>query len=101
MDELRDAEIEKFHATACDEDICRLEIAVYYAAAVCGVERIRHLRSIAEYALDRKGSVNGRSFQVLHDQVWSCIVNTDVVERTDIGMVQSAKLRALLDRNVR
>ena len=85
---LGEAKIEYFDATiACDQDVVRLQVAVQDPGSGCAAARPSpELNRDVEdpYAEYRRGSA-AHLLDVLHDDV----VGSDVVELTNVGVVES------------
>ena len=78
-------EIEEFQrARRCDQHVRRLEIAVEDAVPVRLLERTRHLNRQPHCVLHAKGAPQRAPVDVIEDQ----IVRSDVVDLTDVRMIQ-------------
>jgi len=90
---LASPKIEQLHrAFRGHHDVGRFQIAVHDALAVCGIESCGDLNRQPNGFLGRMGASNGCALDVLQYQV----VRTDVVDLTDVGMIQRSDGAGLL-----
>ena len=71
-------------ATHGDEDVAGLQVPVQNSASVRRVERAGNLQGQGNGAFDRHGTTQRRAVDVLEHEV----IRADVVQLTDVGMVQ-------------
>ncbi len=89
----------------------RLQISMHEAVSVGLVERVRDLHGVRERLLDRQGSPcetlrERLAFEVLHDEKVGAFVGADVVQRTDVRVIEARDrlclaLEALAERRIR
>jgi hypothetical protein len=85
------------------KDVCGLDVAVDDTFGVSGVERVRNLDRQTEQhtrldGLSADPMLQGHTVQKLHDQERMTVLLPDLMDRADIGMVQSrGRLRLPLE----
>jgi hypothetical protein len=77
-------EIEQLDSSFRDQDMRGLEVTVCDALAVCGIECITNLCGILERLMMGQGAAQRHAFDIFHYQ----IVRPDIMQGTDVGMVQ-------------
>jgi hypothetical protein len=92
--ELRQAEVQQLHARLRQHHVAGLEVAVDDALLVRGGQRLGNLRPDLERLRQRQRALLqpvGERFagEVLHDEVGPAILLPHVVERTDVGVLES------------
>ncbi|MDO8795479.1 MAG: hypothetical protein Q7J25_12760 [Vicinamibacterales bacterium] len=90
---LRQTEVEQLRALFRQHDVGRLEVAMDDALAVRAAERVGDLDPAAQGRVERQravGEPRGERLAVeqFHDEVIDPALGSDVVDRTDIGVVQ-------------
>ena len=93
-DGLGEAEIEEFDAVAGEDDVLRFDVAVGDAGAVGAVEGVGDLGGVFEGLVEGEGAFfdalgEGFAFHELHDHVAGAGLVADVVEGTDVGVVEA------------
>ena len=93
LDELGETEVQKLHAHLREHDVGWLQIPMDDAGAMGLGERVCDLDRVLERLVTRerspRQSVRKRlAFDELHDQEISPVLTSDVIQRTDVGMVQ-------------
>ena len=78
------AKVEQLDSSFRDQDISRLQVAMRDSLAVRRIESIANLRGILQCLLQGQRSAQRRALDVFHHQV----VRPNIVQRTDVGMVQ-------------
>src|SRR5580658_10588450 len=78
------------------EDVGRLDVPVDNTRAVSGIERIRNLNSERHYLvhlhrLAANLTLEGQPVQKLHDDEWLLSLLADLVNGTDVGMIESRR----------
>src|ERR1700691_1158148 len=78
------------------EDVGGLDVPVDNTSAVSSIERIRNLNSKPHYLvhlhrLAADLTLQGQPVQKLHDDEWLLSLLADLVNRTDIGMIESRR----------
>ena len=81
---LRQAEVEQFHALLGDQNVSWFEVAMGDAFLMGGVKRVEDLSGVFDRGVCGQRALERLAFKVFHDEV----VGTDIVQRTDIGMVE-------------
>src|SRR4029450_10173846 len=89
-----ETEVEEFGTALRQHDVARLQVAVHDVAAMRLVERVGDLDTSLQRLRQRqrtaRQSVRKRlSFEVFHDQEVSPVLVPDVVQRTDVGVVET------------
>ena len=90
---LREPEVEQLRTAVDQHDVARLQIAVDDALAVRSIEGVRDLHGVLEPQIQWQGTFlksvrECLAIQVLHHQEIGAVFVTDVVERTDVRMVE-------------
>ena len=81
---LRQSEIQQLHAVRSHQNVGGFQIAMRDVFLVRGVQRIADLRGIADRSIKRERTLERSPVDKLHDQ----IIGPDVVNLTNIGMIQ-------------
>ena len=91
---LRKTEVEKLHpGRRMDHDIAGLQIAVNHAGFVSGGECVRYLNRVLERSIQgqRTAAKHGRqrlTCDVFKDDIFDRAIAADIVDCTDVGVVQ-------------
>ena len=95
--ELGQAEIKKLRVSSvADDDVGRLDVPVDHTLGMRGIEGVRQLHANIDDPprLERPGAemlLQGVSLNDLHHDERSACILTDVMHRTNVGMVQRGK----------
>ena len=84
--QFRKAEIQQLDTGFGDENVRGLQVAMGDALFVRGVECIANLRGVLQGLIEGQGPLERSALDILHDQV----IGTNIVQRTDVGMIQRA-----------
>lgn len=100
--QLRQAEIENLDAAiAGDEEIFRLEVAMDDGLFVCGCESTGDLHALVDGFPNRQGTgpqqlTQRAAFEQFRDQVGGAVEGAELIDREDVGMVESRSRPRLL-----
>ena len=91
---LGQAEVHELGAALGEHDVAGLQVAVHDAGAMRLDERVGYFDGdfqdfVGRERLAGEAVVESLTFQILHDEVVDVALRTDVIEHTDIGMLQS------------
>ena len=94
-DQSRQAEVENLYAVVGgEENVLRLEVAMHDATCVCSRQPPGHLQCSVQRAVDEQSPApqsrpQRLTFEALGDDVGCAMVIADVVDRQDVGMIES------------